>query len=162
MTVRVKLDRKDFALLEALQENGSRRLEELAQLVKLAPSSVHERLRRMERLGVIRGWTIQIDAASVGLGVLAYIGIDATKPCSALMRSLEAISAIEECHSVAGELSMILKVRVADTSALLALTERLRKIQGIERTETTIVLKTQLARPTALGEIMREAQHAMS
>lgn len=145
-----KLDRKDFALIQALQQNASQRLEDLAKLVNLSPSSVHDRLRRLERLKIISGWTIKLDAPALGLGVLAFVGIGATKPCSEILSALQAIPAIEECHSVAGGLSMILKVRVRDTPALLALSERLRKIPGIERTETTIVLKTQIERAISL------------
>src|SRR5713226_1692059 len=141
------LDRKDFALICTLQENASRRLEDLAKIVDLAPSSVHDRLRRLERIGIIRGWSIQVDAQALGLGVLAFIGISSKKPCSELVESLRAIPAVEECHSVAGELSMLLKVRVADTASLLTLAERLRKIPGVEQTSTTIVLKSQFERP---------------
>jgi len=104
----VSLDKKDFALIEALQQNASRRLEDLAKLVHLAPSSVHDRLQKLERAGIIRQWTIKLDAPALGLGVLAFVGISATKPCSELVDALRAIPAIEECHSVAGELSMLL------------------------------------------------------
>jgi Lrp/AsnC family transcriptional regulator, leucine-responsive regulatory protein len=144
------LDRKDFALLDALRQNASQRLEDLACLVKLAPSSVHERLRRLERGGIIRKWTVDVDAAALGLGVVAFIGIRTTRPCSELLDSIRKVPSIEECHSVAGELSMILKVRVKDTAGLLNLSEHLRQIPGIEQTETTIVLKTQIERPIAL------------
>jgi len=144
------LDRKDFALLDALQQNASQRLEDLARLVKLAPSSVHERLRRLERERVIRRWTVDVDVAALGLDVVAFVGIRATRPCSELLDSMRKIPSIEECHSVAGGLSMILKVRVANTAALLSLSEHLRQIPGIEQTETTIVLKTHIDRPIAL------------
>jgi len=144
------LDRKDFALLEALLRNASQRLEDLARIVHLAPSSVHERLRRLEREGVIKKWTVDLDAAALGLSVSAFIGLRATSPCSELIQPLLAIGFIEECHSVAGELSMILKVRVPDTATLLELSERLRQIPGIVQTETTIVLKTQIDRPMSL------------
>ncbi len=130
-----------------MQPNASRRLEDLAKLVNLAPSSVHDRLQRLERAGIIRQWTIKVDAAALGLGVLAFVGVRATKPCSELLEALREIPAIEECHSVAGELSMMLKVRVASTPALLELSEGLRAIPGVEQTETTIVLRTQLDRP---------------
>jgi DNA-binding Lrp family transcriptional regulator len=146
----LSLDKKDFALLAALQQNASRRLEDLAKLVKLAPSSVHDRLRKLEREGIIRQWTIKLDAPALGLGVLAFVGIRATKSCFELVDALRAIPVIEECHSVAGELSMMLKVRVASTAALLELSESLRAIPGIEQTETTIVLKTQIDRPITL------------
>jgi len=146
----LNLDKKDFALIEALQQNASRRLEDLAKMVHLAPSSVHDRLQRLERVGIIRQWTIKVDAPALGLGVLAFVGIRATKPCSELVDSLRAIPSVEECHSVAGELSMMLKVRVASTPALLELSELLRAIPGVEQTETTIVLKTQIDRPIAV------------
>ena len=146
----MNLDKKDFALIEALQQNASRRLEDLAKIVHLAPSSVHDRLQRLERVGIIRQWTIKVDAPALGLGVLAFVGIRATKPCSELVDSLRAIPSVEECHSVAGELSMMLKVRVASTPALLELSELLRAIPGVEQTETTIVLKTQIDRPIAV------------
>lgn len=144
------LDRKDFALLDALRHNASQRLEDLARLVKLAPSSVHERLRRLEQEGIIRKWTVDVDAAALGLAVVAFIGVRAARPCSDLLDPIKKLPSIEECHSVAGGLSMILKVRVWDTGALLNLTEQLRQIPGIEQTETTIVLKTQIERPVAL------------
>jgi DNA-binding Lrp family transcriptional regulator len=146
----VTLDKKDFALIGALQQNAHRRLEDLAKLVHLAPSSVHDRLLRLEREGIIRQWTIKVDANALGLGVLALVGIRATRPCAELIEALRAIPAIEECHSVAGELSMLLKVRVANTGALLELSDKLRAIPGVEGTETTIVLKTQIDRPIAV------------
>ena len=140
------LDSKDFGLINALLQNASRRLEDLAQLVHLSPSSVHDRLRRLEKAGIIRDWTVRVDAAAMGLGVMAFVGVRATKPCSELIPALREIPCIEECHSVAGGLSIILKVHVSDTPALLELTDRLRKIPGIEQTETTIVLKTHIER----------------
>lgn len=143
----MELDRRDFVLIDALQRNAAQRLEDLAKLVDLAPSSVHDRLRRLEEGGVIRRWTVECDADALGLPVLAFVGLSATRPCSELRKKLEATPEIEECHSVAGELSMLLKVRVASPSALLALTERLRQIPGIEGTDSTMVLATQFARP---------------
>jgi DNA-binding Lrp family transcriptional regulator len=143
----MELDRTDFALVQALQEDAARRLEELGRRVGLAPSSVHERLRRLEAGGVIRRWTIECDAAALGLPVLAFVGVRSSRPCSELRPALEAVPAVEECHSVAGALGMLLKVRVASPAALLELAERLREIPGVEGTETTVVLATQFARP---------------
>lgn len=148
----MELDRTDRILIDALQRDAGQRLEDLARLVQLVPSSVHDRLRRLERDQIIQRWTIDVDSAALGLPVLAYMGIRSTKPCSELLATLEAIPAIEECHSVAGQLSMLLKVRVASTPALLQLTERLRQIPGVEGTETTIVLQTQIDRPITLPQ----------
>jgi DNA-binding Lrp family transcriptional regulator len=151
----LNLDKTDLLLVDALQRDASQRLEALAGLVNLAPSSVHERLRRLEREKVIQRWTVDLDAAALGLGVLAYVGVRASKTCSDLVSELESIPAVEECHSVAGELCFLLKVRVENTSALLGLIERLRQIPGIEGTETTIVLKTQIDRPIPLKPLAK-------
>jgi DNA-binding Lrp family transcriptional regulator len=143
----VELDRTDFVLVDAVQRNAAQRLEDLARLVGLAPSSVHERLRRLQEAGVIRRWTVECDATALGLPLLAFIGVRASRPCSELVEAIARVPAIEECHSVAGNLSLLLKARVESPPALLALTDRLRQIPGIEGTETTIVLATQFDRP---------------
>src|ERR1700712_3751230 len=144
------MDRKDFTLLKALQHDASQRLEDLARPVNLAVSSVHERLQRLQRDGTIRRWTIEVDPTAAGLHVLAFVGVRASRPCSQLVDQLSALPGIEECHSVAGDLSMWLKVRVPRTEDLLTLGDKLRQIPGIDQVETTIVLKTQIDRPIAL------------
>jgi Lrp/AsnC family leucine-responsive transcriptional regulator len=141
------VDHKDVLLLEALQEDASRKLEDLARLVHLAPSSVHDRLRRLQQDKVIKRWTVDVECSALGLNVEAFIGIKASLPCSEVVKQLASIPAIEACHSVAGTLSLLLQVRVARPSDLMELTETLRGIPGVESTETTIVLKTHLDRP---------------
>ncbi|MDQ2768256.1 MAG: Lrp/AsnC family transcriptional regulator [Gemmatimonadota bacterium] len=145
-----ELDKIDRVLVSALQNDARLRLEDLARMVKLVPSSVHDRLRRLERDGVIGRWTIDVDVSAFGLDVLAYIGVQSSKPCSKVIPLLEPFTAIEECHSVAGAKGLMLKVRVPSTHALLELVEQLRQIPGVEGTETSIVLKTQFHRPIAL------------
>lgn len=147
------LDRIDRLLLAALQQDGRLRLEDLARRVELAPSSVHDRLRRLERVGVIRRWMVDIAPEALGLTVLALVGVQASRPCSELVGTLATMREVEEMHSVAGTLSFTLKVRASSTEHLLELIERLKQIPGIENTETTIVLKTHLERgPVVNGE----------
>jgi DNA-binding Lrp family transcriptional regulator len=143
------IDETDVLIVDALQRNAAQRIEDIAKIVKLAPSSVHDRIRRLERNGVIRRWTVDIDPSQMGLGVLAFIGVRASKPCTQLLENLLSVRAIEECHSVAGQLSMILKVRVANTGELLEVVDRLRQIPGIDGTDSTIVLQTHIERPPA-------------
>lgn len=137
-----QLDQTDRILITALQVDGRLRLEDLARRVELAPSSVHDRLRRLQRDGVIRRWTIDVAPEALGLTVLATVGVRASRPCSELAGALEQVREIEECYSVAGQLSMILKLRASSTEHLLAIIERLRQLPGVEGTETTVVLKT--------------------
>jgi Lrp/AsnC family leucine-responsive transcriptional regulator len=136
------LDGKDLSLLRALQLNARVRMEDLGRAVGLAASSVHERLRRLDHNGVIRRWTIEIAPEKLGLHTLALIGIRSSRTCSSLVTLLEPLPEVEECHSVAGDFSLILKVRVGSPSDLLAFIERLREMPGIDSTMSFVALKT--------------------
>ena len=148
---RKSFDSTDLSILHALQQNAAQRLEDIARLVKLAPSSVHDRLRRLERQGILRKWTIDVDTTKLGIGVTAFVGVSASRPCSKILPALKGITAIEECHSVAGEFSLLLKVRTSTPKDLLDLSERLRQIPGVEGTTTTIVLHTHLDQAAPLA-----------
>jgi len=145
---RPRLDATDLALIGALQANARVKLEELGRIVNLVPSSVHERLRRLDREGVIQSWTINVSPAAFGLEILALVGVNTSKPCSEMIDDLLRLPEIEECHSVAGELSLVLKVRVPTTSDLLAFVEGLRQVPGVVSTVTTVTLKTHFERGT--------------
>jgi DNA-binding Lrp family transcriptional regulator len=153
------MDDKDVRLLEALQEDASRKLEDLARLVQLVPSSVHDRLKRLQQDKVIKRWTVEVEPSALGLNVEAFIGIKTSVPCAEVVKQIEGIRAIEACHSVAGTLSLFLQVRVAHPSDLMDLTETLRSIPGVESTETTIVLKTHLDRPVKSPSAAAKTKH---
>ncbi len=140
------LDQIDTILLATLQEQGRLRLEDLARRVRLSPSTVHDRLRRLQRDGVIRNWTITVNPQALNLTVLAFVGVRASRPCSELVEALAHIHEIEEAHSVDGPLSLIVKLRATNTEHLLHLIERLKRIPGVESTETTVALKTYVER----------------
>src|SRR5258705_6289425 len=105
------LDGMDAALLDALRTNGRLRVEDLARRVELAPSSVHERLRRLERTGVIRRWTIAVAPEALGLGVLAFVDVRASRPCSQLAEPVGRIGEVEEFHALAGAIMFPLEMR---------------------------------------------------
>lgn len=140
------LDHIDTVLLAALQAEGRLRLEDLARRVELSPSSVHDRLRRLQRDGVIRKWTIAVAPEALGLTILAFVGVRASRPCAELAEPLGQIHEIEEFHSVAGQLSFLVKLRASSTEHLLELVERIKLIPGVDSTETTVVLKSYLER----------------
>jgi Lrp/AsnC family leucine-responsive transcriptional regulator len=106
-------------------------------------SAAHQRVRRLEQGGVVRGYVARFDADEIGLPLTAFISIkpfDAAAPDDVPQR-LEPIAAIEACHSVAGDENYILKVRVASPSALEDLLQEIRTKAGVS-TRTTIVLST--------------------
>jgi Lrp/AsnC family leucine-responsive transcriptional regulator len=104
---------------------------------------VHQRVRRLEQRGLIKGYQATLDAKALGLPLTAFISItpiDVAQPDDAPAR-LAHLTAIEECHSVAGVESYILKVRVASPDGLESLLAEIRKAANVT-TRTTVVLST--------------------
>jgi Lrp/AsnC family leucine-responsive transcriptional regulator len=143
------LDRQIVRLLAA---DGRRSYTDLAKDTGLSVSAVHQRVRRLEKRGVLRGYRAIVNPDEVDLPLTAFVSIkpiDPAAPDDAPDR-LAHLAAIEACHSVAGEESYILKVRVAGPAALEGLLQEIRAAANVS-TRTTVVLSTPFeGRPPAL------------
>jgi Lrp/AsnC family leucine-responsive transcriptional regulator len=137
------LDDRDRAILRALQDDARSTYSDLGRRAGLAPSSVHDRLRRLERAGVIRGYRAEIDPDAAGLFVTALVSVtplDPKQPDDTPERVHE-FDEVLDCHSVAGAENYVLKVRTRTTSALEDLLRRIREKAEVQ-TRTTVVLST--------------------
>jgi Lrp/AsnC family leucine-responsive transcriptional regulator len=135
-----QIDRKIVLLLA---RNGRMSFTELAKQAGLSVSAVHQRVRRLEQDGVIKGYAAMFNPEDVGLPLTAFVSIkpfDAAAPDD-LPQRLEHLTAIEACHSVAGDENYILKVRVPSPAALEELLYQIRILGGVS-TRTTVVLST--------------------
>ena len=142
----------DRAIVAALSADGRRSFTDLSRETGLSVSAVHQRVRRLEQRGVIRGYRAVTDAEELGLSLTAFVSItpiDPAAPDDAPAR-LAHLNAIEACHSVAGDESYILKVRVRSPSALEILLQDIRAAANVS-TRTSVVLSTPFEdRPPAL------------
>jgi len=126
-----------------LQEDARATYADVGRHVGLSASSVHERVRKLEQAGVIRGYRAVVDAAALGLFVTALVAVtpmDPTQPDD-LPDRVGELSEIWDSFSVAGEANYVLKVRVRTTGDLEDLIRRLREKAGVN-TRTTVVLST--------------------
>jgi Lrp/AsnC family transcriptional regulator, leucine-responsive regulatory protein len=120
---------------------------DLAKHTGLSTSAVHQRVKRLERRGAVRGYSADIDPGEVGLPLTAFVSIrpiDSSQPDDAPER-LAHIREIEACYSVAGEESYILHVHVTEPRALEELLATIRQAANVA-TRTTIVLSTPFER----------------
>jgi Lrp/AsnC family leucine-responsive transcriptional regulator len=138
-----QLDEIDRILVRELVADGRATLAHLAATAGLSVSAVQSRVRRLESRGIVTGYTACIDPAALGRLLSAFVAItplDPSQPDDAPAR-LKHIEAIESCHSVAGEESYILMVRVASPRALEELLQQIRTTANV-RTRSTIILQT--------------------
>jgi Lrp/AsnC family transcriptional regulator, leucine-responsive regulatory protein len=135
------LDRRDLEILGVLQRDGRATYAEIAGRVGLSPSSVHQRVRKLEQAGVIKGYRAAIDLDAVGLAVTALVSImplDPKQPDDLPDRVLE-LPEVVDCFSVAGDENYVLKVRTKTTTHLEDLLRQIREKAGVQ-TRTTVVL----------------------
>jgi len=116
---------------------------DLGRATGLSTSAVHQRVRRLEQRGVIRGYTVVVEPEAVGLSLTAFISVTPLDPAAPddVPDRLSGVPEIEACHSVAGEENYILKVRVDSPAALESLLAKIRSEASVA-TRTTIVLST--------------------
>ncbi|AHH15950.1 Lrp/AsnC family transcriptional regulator [Nocardia nova] len=137
------LDDIDRLLIRELMADGRATLSNLAEKASLSVSAVQSRVRRLEARGVIRGYTAKVDPEALGQMLSAYVAItplDPSQPDEA-PALLQHVPGIEECHSVAGEESYMLLVRVASPRHLEQLLAEIRATANV-RTRSTIILQT--------------------
>lgn len=147
-----RFDPIDRKILGILREDGRASHAAIAKVVGLSAPAVGERIRKLEAAGVIRGYRAVLDPDAVGLDIAAYVAIapQPRKSSQKLVERLLELPEIEELHAVAGNYSYVAKVRVVSTEALDGFLDRLFMLEGVERTETTMVLRTNAERPMNL------------
>lgn len=136
-------DSVDHTILAALARDGRATLAQLSDETGLSSSAVQSRLKRLESRGAITGYQAVLDPEEVGVPLSAFIEItplDPAQPDNA-PELLEELSAIEACHSIAGDAAYMLFVRVATPRALEQLVNDIRLKANVS-THTTVVLQT--------------------
>ena len=147
-------DPTDKQLAALLVADGRATLKSLAEVTGLSVSAVQARVRRLEHDGVIRGYVADIEPGALGLPLAAIIAVTPLDPEHEydIPDRLGVLLEIESCHSVAGDDSFVLFVRVASPMALEALIREIRRRANVS-TRTTVVLQTlfeRKARPSPL------------
>lgn len=129
------MDQIDQRILRALQEDARLSFRALAKAVGLSTPAAAERVRRMERAGVIRGYRVALDRATLGRRVTAFLEMDCPgERMRAALAAAEGAPEILECHRIAGAGALLLKAAVADLEALDALAARFRLIAPVRVT----------------------------
>ena len=139
------MDNVDRKIMNIIQENAKISNIDIARNLGMAPSSILERIRRLERRGYVKSYEARLDHRKHGLNVTAFIWLDTDEKIgvSEVGAKLIDFPEIQEVHDVSGEYCYLLKVRVADTDALADLMTRIGQLPLVRKSHTTLVLKTE-------------------
>jgi DNA-binding Lrp family transcriptional regulator len=141
------LDATDQSLVALLQTNARASTADLARKLGVARTTVVARLARLEREGVIVGYTARLGADVADTGVQAYVGISLSpKAARAVLRRLETLPELRQLSTVSGEFDYIALLRAASTARLDAVLDEIGEIDGVSRTTTSVVLAVRIDR----------------
>lgn len=138
------LDPKDMQLLAILQEDGRLKRNELAERVGLSLPAVSERMRKLEARGIIRGYHAVVNHQALGFDLTAFIrvSVDGSSHYSDFVTRAVELPEVQECHSITGDGSHLLKIRTLNTASLERLLSTLQGWPGVKGTDTSIVLSS--------------------
>ena len=143
--MKTHLDEVDVHILACLQEDGRVTNADLAKSVGLSPPSVLQRVRALEKAGLIRGYHAILDAERLGLRVTALamisLSLHQEQPIERFRRSVQEIPEILDCYHVSGEFDYLLRIVVRDIRSYeLLIREKISKIRGVRQIKTSFVL----------------------
>ena len=149
-----EIDRIDHQIVALLRENARRSFQDIGSNVSLSAPAVKRRVDRLEREGVIRGYSANLDPAAFGWNTHAFVELfcEGSMSGEEVREAVTAHPEVEGAYTIAGAPSAILHLRAADTAHLETALERIRDIQGVTRTQTQVVLSTLFERPVANGK----------
>ena len=137
------IDEIDLRILDMLQRNGKLSQAKIAGAVGLTTPSVNERIKKMERHGMIKGFVALLDHEKMGFPLTAYVDVALEHPRfeKGFIDDLEKLLGVQECHYIAGEYAYRLKVKAADPATLADfLQRRLLAIKGVSQVRTQVSL----------------------
>ena len=142
----VALDRTDLRILDVMQHNGRLSNQEIAERVSLSPSPCLRRIRRLEELGVIRGYVALLEPKKLGLGLLAYVSIKLEKrgksPMDEFKARVQTWPEVVACYAMTGEMDYLLRVHVGDLEHFSRFVmEQLLKQPGVVDVKSSFALE---------------------
>jgi DNA-binding Lrp family transcriptional regulator len=142
------MDAIDRRIVALLQENARRSFQDIGTHVHLSAPAVKRRFDRLERDGVLLGYTATVDPEAFGWRAEAFVALycDGDMSADAVRAAVVMEAGVISAHTVAGEASAILHVMAEDTKALELALERIRATSGVTRTVTQVVLSTLFTR----------------
>lgn len=145
------IDKKDTMILRELKRDGRLSAQEISKKTGIATTTVFNRIKRMEKTGVIKGYTVLADEGRIGRNVAAYVLLTVNYNLGGgrrlsqheLSMKLRRHEFVDEVSIVTGTNDIIIKIRTPDMLQLNEfVTTFLRNIEGIERTQTSVILES--------------------
>ncbi|MEP7323598.1 MAG: Lrp/AsnC ligand binding domain-containing protein [Saprospiraceae bacterium] len=149
------IDDLDRKILTRLMIDADQSFAETGKALFVSAGTVHVRMKKLIRLGIVKRKSIEVDYHKLGYDVTAYLGIflDKSSMYDKVAEEIRQIPEVVEAHYTTGNYSIFIKIICRDTKHLKhVLTDRIQAIEGVQRTETFISLQESINRPMIIPE----------
>jgi Lrp/AsnC family transcriptional regulator, regulator for asnA, asnC and gidA len=150
-----QIDNLDIKILSILTKNARAPFLEVARACNISGAAVHQRVKRLMKLGIISGSQFTVDPKKLGFKTCAFIGIflDNAALFNNVSEKLVKIPEITQCHYITGQYAMFVEVYTRDNEHLrIVLSDKIQSIKGVARTETFISLNVLIDRQMPMLE----------
>ena len=143
------IDNIDLKIISLLNEDAKTPYTEIAKKVFVSSGTVHVRMKKLEDMGVVKSATLTIDFSKLGYDISAFLGIYLEKSSlyDSVIERLKGIAEVVSAYYTTGNYSIFAKIICRDTNHLRLVLDKIQKVDGIDRTETLIVLEESINRP---------------
>ncbi len=145
----IYIDGIDKKILRALMEDARTPILEIARQVGISGAAIHQRLRKLEKSGLLTGSKFIVNPKVLGYSTMAFVGVYLDKAASNpdAVKQLKKVPEVIECHYTTGEWSIFIKILSKNNEHLMhVLNTQIQSITGVSRTETFISLQQQIDR----------------
>jgi len=149
MDKNLDIDNIDLKIISLLNEDAKTPYTEIAKKVFVSSGTVHVRMKKLEDMGVVKSATLNIDFSKLGYDIAAFLGIYLQRSSlyDNVIESLQEIPEVVRAYYTTGNYSIFAKIICQDTDHLRNVLDSIQQVEGIDRTETLIVLEESINRP---------------
>ena len=150
MAENFQIDKLDVQILHMLMENAFMPYTDIASHLHVSSGTIHVRMKKLETMGIIKSVQLNVIPSKLGYDITAFLGVylDKSSMYNEVVKELQNIPEIVDCHYLTGNYSMFVKIICRDTIHLKeVLHDKIQHISGIDRTETFISLEESFSRP---------------
>ena len=134
----VQVDEKDRAIIKVLRKDAKASVQEISSLTSIPATTVHQRIKRMERMGVIRAYQAVIDEKKIGLGAMAIVFFDGPSQITAQLHMMDAVRRVV---AMVGDHDFMVELACATVEDIHMTLRYLKRIDGVENVRSCMVLE---------------------
>ncbi len=136
------MDKKDELILQILREDSRLAFVDIATKVGLSEAAVRRRVSNLVKEGTIRRFTVDVDEPQTATSAITYVSVSPSSPTADVSKKLKSVKGVETIYETTGPFDIAAIIRGASIAEVNKSVEEIRRIEGVLRTETTIVLRT--------------------